>query len=231
MKALLARIDRRTILAILVTVLVTVMYKYVWPILREQHELFAAIGDFRKLIVAALFIGPALFIERQSLKTIGFSLGELKKTLLAAVLTSLFTLTLVFVLSVFWKIFGQIYVEGEYIYFIGNKIPYGQITFAVPFILFIPQIFSVALPEELIYRGYFQSRIGYTWGPVIGIIASSVVFSLIHIDRPLMLVHLAIQSPVLGYVCYKTKSIYPTVFAHAVGNTFSIFIIKYVALM
>ncbi len=138
---------------------------------------------------------------------------------------------MVLLISITWKMLGQLYVEGEYIHFIGNTIPYSQITYVVPFILFIPQIFSVALPEELIYRGYFQSRIAYSWGPVIGIIFSSVVFSLVHIDRPLMIVHLAIQNPVLGYVCYKTGSIYPTVIAHAIGNTFSILIIKHVALM
>ena len=231
MKAFFEKIDKRTILSVVVTILIIVMYKNVWPYLRENFEFIKAISDYRKLILATVFLGPMLIFERQSLKSLGFTIGEYKKTLIATVLTSVLTLVLVFVFAVAWKMLGQLYVENEYIYFIGNKIPFGRITYVTPFILFIPQIFSVALPEELIYRGYFQSRIGYTWGPVTGIVASSVVFTLIHFDRPLMLVHLAVLSPVLGYTYYKTKSIYPTVFAHAIGNTFSILIIKHVALM
>jgi len=231
MKEFIGKIDKRTINAIIITILFEISNEYIWPLLREHYSLLNDIRDYRKLLLVIILIVPALLIERQSLTTLGFTLRKTKNIFLAAILASVFTLVLVLLISIMWKMLGQLYVEGEYIYFIGNKIPHSQITFILPFILFIPQIFSVALPEELIYRGYFQSRIGYTWGPIIGIIASSIVFSLVHIDRPLMLVHLVIQSPVFGYVYYKTKSIYPTVIAHAIGNTFCLLIIQCVALM
>ncbi|MBT4482554.1 MAG: CPBP family intramembrane metalloprotease [Candidatus Latescibacteria bacterium] len=125
---------------------------------------------------------------------------------------------------------GQLRIEGDAIYFIGNHIPYNQISPAILYILFFNQILTVALPEELIYRGYFQSRLNFTWNPVISILGSTIVFALVHYDRPLMLFHLMFMGPILGYAYYYSRSIYPGVIAHYLSNIGGVLIIKYVAL-
>ncbi len=68
MRALIGKIDKRTINAIIVTILVTVMYKYIWPLLSKQYDFFKHIRDYRKLILAIVFITPVLLNEHSQSK-------------------------------------------------------------------------------------------------------------------------------------------------------------------
>jgi membrane protease YdiL (CAAX protease family) len=94
----------------------------------------------------------------------------------------------------------------------------------------LDQIATVALPEEVIYRGYFQSRLGYSCKPIFAILGSTVLFALVHLDRPLMLLHLVLIGPVWGYAYHYSKSIFPSVVVHCLANVGVALIIKRLAL-
>ena len=79
---------------------------------------------------------------------------------------------------------------------------------------------GIAAPaaEELFFRGYVQGRLCRRWGAWAGVVVTSALFGLIHLDW--------IHSPsafliglYLGWLAARAGSILPSVVAHAVNNT------------
>jgi len=185
---------------------------------------------YRKFILAALLVGVMICaVEKASPLTAGLGFGDWRKTLTATVLVSGAILIVTWLTAVFWKKLGYLRIEGDFVYFIGNEIPLQIITPAILYTLLWDQIINVALPEEMIYRGYFQSRMNFSYGPVISISSSTLLFALVHIDRPLMLVHLMIIGPLYGWAYHYSKSIFPSVIAHCLSNLIGLLIIGHIA--
>ena len=184
------KLDIRTIIAVIVTIIIGFLLPQIWKYLNQNLEWIQPIYQYKKLINVLIIILIVLLIEKKPISSIGLKLGDWKKTLKATLICSLSVLLVVFLIAVFWKQLNQLRIEGEHIYFIGQQIPMGMISFKLLYILFLNQVLTVALPEEIIYRGYFQSRLNFTWSPLISILGSTVVFALIHFDRPLMFLHL-----------------------------------------
>lgn len=230
-KQMQRRIDKRTVYAIIICLFITVCLKVVWLTEIPKIGWIQPLLPYRKLIMSFLLIGPAVCLfEKASLKTLGFTIGNWKKTLLTTVILLVSLFVVVLPIALFWKYMGQLRVEGDLIYFIGNRVSYANITPAILYTLFVKQILEVALPEEILHRGYIQSRLNYTWSPAISILCSSVYFAITHIDRPLMMVHLMLIGPLYGIAFYYSKSIYPSVIAHYFGNIGGLLLLKYIAL-
>ena len=71
--------------------------------------------------------------------------------------------------------------------------------------------------EEILFRGYLQSRLLKRWSPIAAIGVSSVIFAIAHVD-PL---HAAIVFPVgvwLGIVAWRADCIWPAMLGHMVNN-------------
>jgi membrane protease YdiL (CAAX protease family) len=71
--------------------------------------------------------------------------------------------------------------------------------------------------EELFFRGYVQTRLARRWGAARAILVSALLFGALHLDP--------VQSPLaaglglyLGYVAWRTGSVWPAMAAHAVNN-------------
>ena len=94
---------------------------------------------------------------------------------------------------------------------------YEQMTnaWAIPTIILIGVL--PGLMEELTFRGYVQQRFIGRWGPTVGIVVSSVIFGIFHVTP-----HAAAMATIigfwLGFVAWKTNSVWPTVFCHAFVN-------------
>jgi membrane protease YdiL (CAAX protease family) len=87
-----------------------------------------------------------------------------------------------------------------------------QILLAVFIIGVLPGVF-----EELLFRGYIQTRLEEAWGRWSGILIAAPLFGIMHMN--------SMQAPFaymfgiyLGYVSSKTGSIRPTMFCHMVNN-------------
>lgn len=224
------KLETKTIIAVIVTIIIGFLLPQFWKCLNQNLEWIQPIYQYKKLINILIIILIVLIVEKKSITSIGFRIGDWKRTLKATLICSLSVLLVVFLIAVFWKQLNQLRIEGEHIYFIGQQIPMGMISFKLLYILFLNQVLTVALPEEIIYRGYFQTRLNFTWSPLISILGSTIVFALIHFDRPLMLLHLMLLGPIYGYTYHYTKSIIPTTIAHYLSNIGGIIIIKFVAL-
>ena len=80
-------------------------------------------------------------------------------------------------------------------------------------------VFSAMTVEEAFFRGWLQKRIG--------LIASTVLFSLAHsgLGQPLLLIGVSIISLVIGFTFYRTKNLIPGIIAHGIFDAVQIFVL------
>ncbi len=78
-----------------------------------------------------------------------------------------------------------------------------------------------AFSEELIFRGFLQKIFENKFGAHLGIVYSSIIFSLLHFNL-LNLFPLFLMSLVIGKIAFYTNSIYPGMIIHFLINTTTI---------
>lgn len=86
---------------------------------------------------------------------------------------------------------------------------------AVPWILFIA--FAPGFSEEILFRGYLQTRLLERWSPGMAIFVSALLFAVFHLI-PHTIVFAFPLGIWFGYIAWKTGSIWPTILAHALIN-------------
>lgn len=86
---------------------------------------------------------------------------------------------------------------------------------------FISQVFFVALPEELFFRGYLQSQLLKIMRPMGAIVVGSVLFAVLHLvpTRNFLVLLTFFPGVLFGIIRYTTKSIFASVILHASFNT------------
>jgi len=75
--------------------------------------------------------------------------------------------------------------------------------------------------EELLFRGYLQSRLLRRWPPLLAVGTSALIFSVAHLDP----VHVLGVIPLgfwLGAVAWRAGSIWPAMLCHAVNNAVAV---------
>ena len=96
---------------------------------------------------------------------------------------------------------------------------HGQSGFMIPLSLMIG--LTPAICEELLFRGYVQTRLTRTAGAAWGILISSLLFAAFHMD----FVHSVAVFPLglyLGYIAWRSGSLFPAMLAHFVNNVTSV---------
>ncbi|TWU40453.1 CPBP family intramembrane glutamic endopeptidase [Novipirellula artificiosorum] len=96
---------------------------------------------------------------------------------------------------------------------------HGQSGFLIPIALLIGA--TPAICEELVFRGYVQTRLTKSWGPFFGIFLSSFLFAAFHMD----FVHIIAVFPLgvyLGWLSWRSGSLFPAMLAHFVNNVTSV---------
>lgn len=96
---------------------------------------------------------------------------------------------------------------------------HGQSGFLIPLALMIGA--TPAICEELLFRGYLQNRLCYSFGPLLGILFASLAFAVFHMD----FVHVVAVFPLglfLGWVTWHSGSLIPAMLAHFVNNVVSV---------
>jgi len=74
--------------------------------------------------------------------------------------------------------------------------------------------------EELLFRGYIQTRLRRRWGPGWAILLTSIFFGVMHID-PVQGTFAMGVGFFLGYLTERTGSLWPAIIAHTVNNMVS----------
>ncbi|MGB0598919.1 MAG: type II CAAX prenyl endopeptidase Rce1 family protein, partial [Rubripirellula sp.] len=96
---------------------------------------------------------------------------------------------------------------------------HGQNGFLWPIALMIG--ITPAFCEELLFRGYLQTRLVRSFGPLIGVFTASAMFAIVHFDP----VHIVAVFPLglfLGWVTWRSGSLYPAMLGHFVNNFISV---------
>ena len=78
-----------------------------------------------------------------------------------------------------------------------------------------------AICEELLFRGYIQTRLAKSFGPILGVGIASLLFAAFHLD----LVHVVAVFPLglfLGWVSWQSGSLFPAILGHFVNNVISV---------
>lgn len=75
-----------------------------------------------------------------------------------------------------------------------------------------------ALAEETLFRGYIQRRFLKRWSPAVAILASSVLFALMHMDSLQHIIAVVPLAVVTGLLAYRTDSVKPGMLVHGVHN-------------
>ncbi len=92
-----------------------------------------------------------------------------------------------------------------------------------PFLAVVLLLVAVipGVSEELLFRGYVQSRLLQRLSPIEAITISSLLFAIAHID-PLHIVAVLPLGFWLGYIAWRADSILPSVACHMVNNAVSV---------
>lgn len=82
----------------------------------------------------------------------------------------------------------------------------------------------VAAPilEEVLFRGIIQESLTNKFGPLAGILVTSGIFAVIHINPP-QVVNAFFVALILGYIYYMTQSLIPVILIHALNNAIAYF--------
>jgi uncharacterized protein len=80
--------------------------------------------------------------------------------------------------------------------------------------LFVTVIFA-PITEEFIFRGFLLQRWGSKWGLQAGVIASSLLFGLLHVHNP---VGLTMFGLVMALLYVRTHNLWVPILAHALNN-------------
>jgi len=78
-------------------------------------------------------------------------------------------------------------------------------------------LLAAPLGEEVFFRGFLQPRLMQRWGAPMGLLATSVLFSLIHIDPVGFLARVALGL-LFGWLAYAGGSLWVSIAAHAAYN-------------
>ena len=106
---------------------------------------------------------------------------------------------------------------NEQVVMLSNLKSIPELILAIIIMAFFPAMF-----EEMFFRGALQNLLIKWWKkPVLAIIITSMVFSLIHLSVYLFLSR-AVLGFVLGMLYYKTKNIWVNIIAHFLNNAIAV---------
>ena len=71
--------------------------------------------------------------------------------------------------------------------------------------------------EEVFFRGFIMAGLVRRWGPVVGIFASSLLFSLAH-GNVALIIPIFVAGALLGWLYFRTGSLWGSIFAHMAQN-------------
>ncbi|WCK54605.1 type II CAAX endopeptidase family protein [Aneurinibacillus sp. Ricciae_BoGa-3] len=79
----------------------------------------------------------------------------------------------------------------------------------------------VPIAEEIMFRGALQTALVQQFGPFFGILGSSLIFGIIHVD-PVLFMPLFSMALILGWLRHHYKSLWASILFHALNNTITV---------
>jgi len=102
---------------------------------------------------------------------------------------------------------------------------------------FVVDVFIIALWEEIVNRGYIQTRLQKAWG-FWGVVVASLLFASLHVPSALLdhgtaqmafcrVVQTGLSGSLLGYLFWWTGSVFPTIALHGLSNFLSLSVVQH----
>lgn len=153
----------------------------------------------------------AIYWKRSGFRDLGFRYYSILKTIwytfISLILIFLVSFAYVFILQ---KVFGIDAPSSK----IDELVRSGNVSGTI---LIVVTAVIAPLCEEVYFRGFLYPAFRNSFGVVIGIFLSSVVFAAAHLDLysffPIMII-----GWILAFMYEKTKSIFPVIFLHSIYN-------------
>ena len=82
------------------------------------------------------------------------------------------------------------------------------------------------IAEELLFRGYVQSRLARAWPPVFAIVLSGLMFGAAHLD-PMHSIAVVPLGVWLGLIAYRCDSLWPAMLGHVVNNALALVMMRF----
>lgn len=86
-------------------------------------------------------------------------------------------------------------------------------------------VIAAPLIEETIFRGIFQGSLERSFNPTQAVLWTSLIFAFLHFQI-WWLIQLLILSVILGYLCWRSNSIFPAVLIHTGNNLMTILLMN-----
>jgi membrane protease YdiL (CAAX protease family) len=104
-----------------------------------------------------------------------------------------------------------------------NSVQIGSVADGV--IIVITVVFIAAFGEELLFRGLIQHTLEFYRDPATAIVMASVIFAFAHF-MPWTALQVTFMGLVLGYVVWKSGSVWPAIIFHGVNNLLNILLVN-----
>jgi len=92
-------------------------------------------------------------------------------------------------------------------------------------LVFIGSVFIAAIAEESLFRGFLQTTLESKGDPTRAVILTSVCWAIVHLN-PYWAIPVFVLGVFIGFVAWKTKSIWPAITIHATYNFLSLLIVS-----
>jgi membrane protease YdiL (CAAX protease family) len=176
-------------------------------------------GNFEMIPIAYILVERHL--RKRSFEEIGFKLKSTLKdvkdnwhlTLLVAVVTQLLTLLIAKILL------------PDFTSHVQSRIPMLNLSQLIPLLIMIT---IGTFAEEIVYRGFFQERLGWFLGTTLSIIISSAIFSFMHYSSGSFIVvaydifTIFIDSLIYSAIYHRTKNIFASWIPHYLADIFGV---------
>jgi len=160
----------------------------------------------------------AIFLRRASLKDLGLRYYSIIKTIWYTFLSLLiiFFISFLYVFVMNW-LFGIEAPSSKIEELIANR------SISTNILLIVVAVVA-PFCEEIYFRGFLYSAFKKSWGVNTALFLSSLLFALAHMEI-YSFIPLVVIGWLLAYIFEKTKSLFPTIFLHAIYNLILILIL------
>ena len=94
------------------------------------------------------------------------------------------------------------------------------------FFLILGVVIISSLSEELLFRGFLQVSLERKGDMTRAVILSSVTWTIIHVN-PYWAIQIFITGIILGFLAWRTNSVFPSIIVHATNNFLSLLVINF----
>lgn len=211
-------------LLVIITSSFYIGYKLNWsvaPNLLDQFRFFRNINNFIFLgFLSELGLLFCLFLLKLSTSfkwsEFGFRNSEVNFPFIIGF--SIFGLCFsFFICYCFWFFGHPVGTSNKYLIELTNS---GNLSFQIKYIIWL--VFIVPLIEEAFFRGIVFNFFMDNSSLLLSIVLQALLFSLIHTSNSIELLLHFINGLFFGYLFFKSKSIFPSIFMHSAYNFLSI---------